>query len=91
MLCHIGPCQSTMAMEDVMAMPGWAAVLAVSQQPRDDLPSDPRLHRLMVSVLDIRVWLEDPLACVLARGLLYSAHYGIHVHSRIALQVYTEL
>ena len=79
-----------MAMEDVMAMPGWAAVLAVSQQPRDDLPSDPRLHRLMVSILDIRVWLEAPLACVIARGL-DSAHHGIHVHSRIVLQVYTEL
>ena len=44
-----------------MAVIGWSMVLPISEQPRQDLPSDTRLHRLLVSLLDIRTQVEPPL------------------------------
>ena len=40
-------------MEDVMAVLGWAVVLPVCELPNRDLPSNTRLHRLLVSLMDI--------------------------------------
>ena len=45
-------------MEDVMATLGWAMVL---EQPKNDLPSNTRLHRLLVSLLDIHEQVVPPL------------------------------
>ena len=39
----------TTVMEDVMATLGWAMVLPRCEQPKNHLPSDTRLHRLLVS------------------------------------------
>ena len=44
----------TSAMEDAMAVMGWSMVLLVCEQPRQDLPSDTCLHRLLVSLVDIK-------------------------------------
>ena len=48
-----------------MAVLGWCVVLPVCEKPRRDLPSDTRLHRLLVSLLDIQTQVEPPLhACL---------------------------
>ena len=39
---------------------GWAAVLIVCEQPKNGFPCDTRLHRLLVSLLDIHVQVEPP-------------------------------
>ena len=57
--------QLTMAMEDVMATLGWAVVLLVCEQPINDPPSNTRLHRLLVGLLNIQVHWCPPLhACL---------------------------
>ena len=43
-----------------MATLGWAVVLPVCEQPTGNLPSDTRLHQLLVSLLDINVQVEPP-------------------------------
>ena len=53
--------QATTVMEDVMVVMEWSVVLPVCEQPRQALPSNPRLHRLLVSLLDIRTQAEAPL------------------------------
>ena len=44
-----------------MAVMGWSVVLPVCEQLGRDLPSDTRLHRLLVSHLDIQAQVKPPL------------------------------
>ena len=61
--------QLTTAMEDVMSTLGWAVVLPVCEQPKNDLPIDTRLHRPLVSLRDIHVKEEPPLHTCLKEHL----------------------
>ena len=44
-----------------MAVMAWPVVLPICEQPRQDLPSNTRLHRLLVSLLDISTQGKLPL------------------------------
>ena len=55
--------QITTAMENVMAVMGWSVVLPVCEPPRQDLPGNTRLHRLLVRLLDISVQADPPCMC----------------------------
>ena len=59
-----GTIQLTTAMEDVMGTVGCAMVLPVCKQPMNDLPSNTRLHRRLVSWLVILLQVEPSIACV---------------------------
>ena len=56
-----------------MATMGWAVVLPVCEQPMNSLPSDTRLHRLLVSILDIHLQVEPALQVELP----------LHVHPQL--------
>ena len=51
----------TTAMEDVIATLGCAVVPPVCEKPRDNLPSDTRLHKLLFALPDIQVQVEPLL------------------------------
>ena len=51
----------TAALQDTMETAGWAPEPWVCQQPPGTLPSDTRLHRLLVALLDIQVQVDAPL------------------------------
>ena len=55
------PLRVTAAMQDTMEIAGWAPELRVCQQPPGTLPSDRRLHRLLVALLGIQVQVDAPL------------------------------
>ena len=54
-----------MAMVDVMATLGCVVVLPLCEQPRDHVPSDTHLRRLLVSAFDIQVQVESHLSVCL--------------------------
>ena len=73
----------TKPMEDVMADMRWSVVLPVCKQPNRDLPSDTRIHQLLVSLLDIEAPVEPPLsACKSTRNHAPTTagrgHGGLH-------------
>ena len=51
----------TTAMKDPMEAENWAQELRVCCQPPDALPSDTRLHRLVVALLGVQVQVNAPL------------------------------
>ena len=51
----------TAVLQDTMETAGWAPEPWVCQQPPGTLPSDTRLHRLLVPLLDIQVQVDAPL------------------------------
>ena len=51
----------TTAMKDSMAAKEWTPELRVCCQPPDALPSDTRLHRLLVALLGVHVQVNAPL------------------------------
>ena len=51
----------TAAMKDTMEAENWAPELWVCCQPPDALPSDTRLHRLLVALLGVQVQVNAPL------------------------------
>ena len=55
------PLRMTAALQDTMETAGWASEPRVCQQPPGTLPSDTRLHRLLVALLDIQVQVDAPL------------------------------
>ena len=55
------PLRMTAALQDTMETAGWAPEPRVCQQPPGTLPSDTRLHRLVVALLDIQVQVDAPL------------------------------
>ena len=55
------PLWVTAAMHDTMEAASWVPELRVWQQPPDTLPSDTRLHRLLVPILGIQVQVDAPL------------------------------
>ena len=55
------PLRMTAALQDTMETAGWAPEPRVCQQPPGTLPSDTRLHRLLVALLDIQVQVDAPL------------------------------
>ena len=55
------PLRMTAALQDKMETAGWAPEPRVCQQPPGTLPSDTRLHRLLVANLDIQVQVDAPL------------------------------
>ena len=55
------PLRMTAALQDTMETAGWASEPRVCQQPPGTLPSDTRLHRLRVALLDIQVQVDAPL------------------------------
>ena len=55
------PLRVTAAMQDTMEAASWMPELRVCQQPLDTLPSDTRLHRLLVALLGIQVQVDAPL------------------------------
>ena len=55
------PLRMTAALQDTMETAGWATEPRVCQQPPSTLPSDTRLHRLLVALLDIQVQVDAPL------------------------------
>ena len=55
------PLRVTAAMQDTMEEEQWIPELRVCRQPRDTLPSDTRLHRLLVALLGIQVQVDAPL------------------------------
>ena len=55
------PLRVTAALQDTMETAGWAPELRVCQQPPGTLPSDTRLHRLLVALLGIQVQVDAPL------------------------------
>ena len=55
------PLRVTAAMQDTMEAAGWVPELRVCQQPQGTLPSDTRLHRLLVALLGIQVQVDAPL------------------------------
>ena len=55
------PLRVTAAMQDTMEAAGWVPELRVCQQPPGTLPSDTRLHRLLVALLGIQVQVDAPL------------------------------
>ena len=59
------PLRVTAAMQDTMEAAGWVPELKVCQQPPNTLPSDTRLHRLLVALPGIQVQVNAPLHCQL--------------------------
>ena len=60
--CHRGhSVKVTTAMKDTMEAADWAPELRVCHQPAGTLPSDTRLHRLLVALLGIQVQVNAPL------------------------------
>ena len=55
------PLRVTAAMQDTMEAANWVPELRVCHQPPDTLPSDTRLHRLLVALLGIQVQVNAPL------------------------------
>ena len=55
------PLRVTTALQDTMEAAGWAPEIRVCQQPPGTLPSDTRLHRLLVALLGIQVQVDAPL------------------------------
>ena len=55
------PIKVTTAMKDTMEAKDWAPELRVCCQPPDALPSDTRLHRLLVALLGVQVRVNAPL------------------------------
>ena len=55
------PIKVTTAMKDTMEAKDWAPELRVCCQPPDALPSDTRLHRLLVALLGVQVQVNAPL------------------------------
>ena len=55
------PLWMTAALQDTMEAAGWAPEPRVCQQPPGTLPSNTRLHRLLVALLDIQVQVDAPL------------------------------
>ena len=55
------PLRVTAALQDTMETASWAPELRVCQQPPCTLPSDTRLHRLLVALLGIQVQVDAPL------------------------------
>ena len=56
-----GAVKVSTAMRDTMEAEYWAPELRVCSQPPGELPSDTRLHRLQVALLDLRVQVNAPL------------------------------
>ena len=55
------PIKVTTAMKDAMEAKDWMPELQVCCQPPDTLPSDTRLHRLLVALLGVQVRVNAPL------------------------------
>ena len=55
------PLRVTAAMQDTMEVEQWIPELRVCRQPPGTLPSDTRLHRLLVALLGIQVQVDAPL------------------------------
>ena len=51
----------TAAMKDAMETQNWVPELGVCCQPPDALPSDTRLHRLLVALLGVQLQVNAPL------------------------------
>ena len=55
------PLRLSTAMQDTMEAANWVPELRVCHQPPDTLPSNTRLHRLLVALLGIQVQVNAPL------------------------------
>ena len=55
------PVKVTTAMKDTIEAADWVPELRVFHQPKGTLPSDNRLHRLLVALLGIQVQVNAPL------------------------------
>ena len=55
------PVKVATAMKDTMEAKDWTPELRVCCQPLDTLPSDTRLHRLLVALLGVQVQANAPL------------------------------
>ena len=64
------PLRVTAAMQDTMEVEEWVPELRVCHQPPGTLPSDTRLHRLLVALLGIQVQVDVPL-----HARLWSDHH----------------
>ena len=64
------PLRITAAMQDTMEEEHWIPELRVCRQPPDTLPSDTRLHRLLVALLGIQVQVDAPV-----HARLWSDHH----------------
>ena len=62
------PVKVTTAMTDTMEAKDWVPELRVCCQPSDTLPSDTRLHRLLVALLGIQVQVNAPMHAQLWDG-----------------------
>ena len=68
------PIKVTTAMKDTMEANDWALELRVCCQPPDALPSDTRLHRLLLALLGVQVHDNAPL-----HAQLWDNHHHVSV------------
>ena len=72
------PLRVTAAMQDTMEAANWVLEFRVCHQPPDTLPSDTRLHRLLVALLGIQVQVNAPLHAQLWEDHLHVSLARLH-------------
>ena len=83
------PLRVTAAMQETMEVEEWVPELRVCHQPPGTLPSDTRLHRLLVALPGIQVQVDVPLHARLWRPPPSipgpaAAHRGLGTHHRVS-------